>query len=148
MPFDAFTIKHTIKELQFLVGGKINKINQPNKEDVIFSVYAGGKTQKIILSTHAQNARIGLTNQEKENPAVCPNFCMLLRKHLTGAEITGVDVAFNDRIIAVTLTNKTELLDDKTFTIYAEIMGKHSNVFLVEKACFRSVFVFTKPFIF
>lgn len=129
---DLFTIKKISRELNGIIkGAKVNKVLQPLSEEIDLVLY-NGKSFRLILSAKPSLARVSISNKEKENPTVAPNFCMLLRKHLTGAEVTGVDVAFNDRIIAVTLQNKTELLDDKTFTLYAEIMGKHSNVFLVE----------------
>ena len=132
MPFDAFTLKHTVKELQFLVGGKINKINQPSKEEVIFTVYAGGKTKKIILSTHAQNARIGLTEQEKENPIIAPNFCMLLRKHILNGEILSVSQIDFERVIILELNCKNDLFEHFKKQIIIEIMGKYSNILLTQ----------------
>ena len=100
MPFDAFTLSHLVKELKSsLVGGKINKINQPSKEEVIFNVYTHGENKKMIISSHAQNARISFTCAERENPLVAPNFCMLLRKHLLGAEIENVYQVEFERII-------------------------------------------------
>jgi len=132
MPFDAFTLKHTIKEMQFFVGGKINKINQPSKEEVIFSVYANGKTQKLILSTHAQNARIGITTQEKENPSVAPNFCMLLRKHILGGEILSISQVEFERVIILELNCKNDLFERFKKQIIIEIMGKYSNIVLVQ----------------
>ena len=133
MAFDAFTISFAVKELkQNLIGGKINKINQPNKEEVIFNVYANGKNQKIILSTHAQNARIGITNAEKENPQVAPNFCMLLRKHLLGAEIEDIKQVEFERVIILDLNCKNDLFEHFKKQLVLEVMGKYSNLVLVQ----------------
>ncbi|MBR6737017.1 MAG: NFACT family protein [Clostridia bacterium] len=129
---DLFTIKKIARELNgLIVGAKVNKVFQPLSDEVNFVLYSG-KSFRLILSAKPSLARVSVSNKEKENPLVAPNFCMLLRKHLLGAEITSVSVFNDDRIIAITFTNKTELLDSKTFIIYAEIMGKYSNVFLTE----------------
>ena len=133
MPFDAFTLSHLVKELKnTLVGGKINKINQPSKEEVIFSVYTHGENKKMIISSHAQNARISFTKSERENPLVAPNFCMLLRKHLLGAEIENIYQVDFERIIIFDLNCKNDLFERFKKSLIVEIMGKYSNIVLVQ----------------
>ena len=133
MSFDAFTLSHTVKELKSaLTGGKINKINQPSKEEVIFNVYTHGQNKKMIISSHAQNARIGFTEAERENPPVAPNFCMLLRKHLIGAEIENVEQVEFERIIIIRLNCKNDLFEHFKKDLIVEIMGKYSNIILVQ----------------
>ena len=86
MPQDAFHIKRLSQELaNFLVGGKINRITQANKDELTFHIYTKKTTVKLILSTNATGARVCLTNVEKEPAPVAPNFCMLLRKHIQNA---------------------------------------------------------------
>ena len=132
MPQDAFTLRRNAEELnRILRGGKINKITQPNKDELLVYIYTGKSLLKLIICTNASFARIALTSYEKEAPAVAPNFCMLLRKHLLGAEILKVEQAGFERIIAFTL----HCVSDFTQTdrvLYAEIMGKYSNAILTE----------------
>ena len=91
MPQDAFHIRRLASELnQTLTGAKINKITQPSKDELFLIVYTGKTTARWLISAHATGARVCLSAQDKEPLAVPPNFCMLLRKHLQGAEILGV----------------------------------------------------------
>ncbi len=133
MPFDAFTISHTAIELKnALIGGKINKITQPSNEEVVFTLYAQGKTRKMIISSHAQNARVGFTNCDRPSPQVAPNFCMLLRKHLIGAEILDIYQVEFERVIIIDLNCKNDLFEHFKKSLIVEIMGKYSNVVLVQ----------------
>lgn len=133
MPQDAFTLLHTAKELNNKLNqGRIDKINQPDNDTVILQVRVGGENLKLILCANAENARVCTTTQTFENPLVAPNFCMLLRKHLIHAIITKIELVGLERIIKLTLKNKNELREEGEKIIYAEIMGKYSNVILVE----------------
>ncbi|MDE7158404.1 MAG: NFACT family protein, partial [Clostridiales bacterium] len=83
MPQDAFTLRLSAQELhEAIKGGKINKINQPLSEEVSFLIYTGKRTVKLILNVNASDCGVYFSDDEKENPLVAPNFCMLLRKHL------------------------------------------------------------------
>lgn len=133
MPQDAFTIKHIAKSLNdILKSGKINKITQPEKEELHFFIYANGNTFKLVLNANSQNAHIGLTDAEKLSPAVPPNFCALLRKRLLGAEIMQIKQVEFERIIAIELHSICEF-SESDLVLYAEIMGKYSNLILCEK---------------
>ena len=133
MAQDAFTIMHTAKELdKTLVGGKINKITQPGKEELFFYVYAGGKSFTLAICVNAKYAYVCPTLREKENPAVCPNFCMLLRKHLLSATITSVRQVEFERIIIIDFLCKNEFSDTQEKSLIVEIMGKYSNAILVK----------------
>ena len=100
MPQDAFHIRRLATELNtFLCGGKINRISQVNKDELTFIIYTGKSTVKLILSTNASGARVCLSLTEKEPAPVAPNFCMLLRKHLLGAEILEIRQQEFERII-------------------------------------------------
>ncbi len=132
MPQDLFTIRRTTEHLsKRLVGAKINKIFQPTVEEVDLLVYKDTPL-RVVISTNAKFARVSITDSEKPNPDVAFNFCMLLRKYLSGAEITGVEVFNDDRIIKISLTNKNDLQDSEVYALYAEIMGKYSNLFFTK----------------
>ncbi len=132
MPQDAFTLRHVAHELhEALKGGKINKINQPEKEELSLIIYTGKRTVKLVLNVNASDCGVYFTEDEKENPLTAPNFCMLLRKHLQNAEILSVEQVAFERIIAFRL-NCTSDFSACERTLYAEIMGKYSNLVLVE----------------
>ena len=133
MPQDAFTLRHIARELnEMLAGGKVNKIIQPSRDEIDLLLYAGGKTKKLVLNTNASMARAVVSESDKSAPAVAPNFCMLLRKHLTGAQIISVAQVGFERILAFTFDCAGEFSRAERI-LYAEIMGKYSNLVLTEK---------------
>lgn len=133
MPQDAFTLAHIARELNgALAGGKVNKIIQPSRDEADILLYAGGKTRKLLLNTHASFARALLSDAPRTAPDVAPNFCMLLRKHLTGAELLSVRQVGFERILAFTFSCTGEFTQAER-VLYAEIMGKYSNLILTEK---------------
>ena len=132
MPQDAFHIRRSVKELnELLVGGKINRISQVNKDELTLIIYTGKTTVKLILSANASNACVCLSLTEKEPAPVAPNFCMLLRKHLQGAEILSIAQHGFERIIEITLRCTGDFSESERVLI-CEVMGKYSNVVLVE----------------
>ncbi len=132
MPQDAFTLRHMARELNAaLSGGKVNKIIQPSRDEIDLILYAGGKTHKLILNTHASLARACISALPRTAPDVAPNFCMLLRKHLSGATLENVHQEGFERILAFSFDCVNEFSRAKR-TLYAEIMGKYSNLILVE----------------
>ena len=132
MPQDAFHIRRLADELNaFLVGGKINRISQVNKDELTFIIYTGKSTVKLILSANASNARVCLSLTEKEPAPIAPNFCMLLRKHLQNAEILAVRQYEFERIIEIDLHCTTDFSQSKR-TLHCELMGKYSNIVLTE----------------
>ena len=133
MPQDAFHIRRLANELNnALVGGKINRISQVNKDELTFIIYTGKSTVKLILSANASNARVCLSLTEKEPAPVAPNFCMLLRKHLQGAEILSIQQHEFERIVEITL-HCTSDFSECDRVLYCELMGKYSNIILTEK---------------
>ena len=133
MPQDAFHIRRLSEELNsFLVHGKVNRISQVNKDELTFIIYTGKTTVKLILSASASGARVCLAACEKEPAPVAPNFCMLLRKHLQGAEILDIRQHEFERIIEIDLHCVTDF-SESTRTLHCELMGKYSNVVLTEK---------------
>ena len=132
MPQDAFTLRHIARELNaMLSGGKVNKIIQPSRDEVDLLLYAGGKTRKLLLNTNASFARACVSDLPRTAPDVAPNFCMLLRKHLTGATLLSVKQQGFERILAFTFDCAGEFSRAERI-LYAEIMGKYSNLVLTE----------------
>ncbi len=133
MPQDAFHIRRLAQELQaLLVGGKVNRISQVNKDELTFIIYTGKSTVKLILSTNASTARVCLSATEKEPAPVAPNFCMLLRKHLQGAEVLAIRQHEWERIIEIDFHCTTDFSQSRR-TLHCELMGKYSNIVLTEK---------------
>lgn len=133
MAFDALTLSVLTKEFQqCLIGGKINKIYQPEKDEIVLSVF-NGKSYKLLISANAGVNRIHLTDKNTENPAVAPNFCMLLRKHITNATITGIGQVPFERVVDFTLNNKNELGYQRTMHLIFELTGKTSNIILADE---------------
>ena len=133
MPQDAFHIRRLTTELNnLLVGGKVNRISQVNKDELTFIIYTGKSTVKLILSANASNARVCLSLTEKEPAPVAPNFCMLLRKHLQNAEILSIKQHEFERIVEITF-HCTSDFSECDRVLYCELMGKYSNVILAEK---------------
>lgn len=132
MPQDAFTLRHIARELdEQLRGGKVNKIIQPSRDEIDILLYAGGKTKKLVLNTNASFARAILSDIPRTAPDVAPNFCMLLRKYITGAQLLSVAQCGFERIISFTFDCCGEF-SRATRILYAEIMGKYSNLILTE----------------
>lgn len=133
MPQDAFSIKHTAAELnRILSGAKINRVSQPDKDDVYLLTYSKTGSRVLVLSSNAENCRVSFISEEKPNPKVAPNFCMLLRKHLLGATIESVSAVDFERIVAVSFACKNDFRENTRKILYAEIMGKYSNLILTE----------------
>jgi predicted ribosome quality control (RQC) complex YloA/Tae2 family protein len=134
MSFDGlftYTISQELKAA--LRNGKITKIHQPYKYDLIFQIRAGGKNYRLFLSAHPSYARIHLTNESYENPSEPPMFCMLLRKHLEGGVIENIEQLEMERIIVIDIKSRNELGDLTEKRLMVEIMGRHSNIILVDK---------------
>ena len=132
MPQDAFHIRRLAQELNTaLVHGKVNRVSQVDKDELTLIIYTGKRTVKLILSTNASNARVCLSQTEKEPAPVAPNFCMLLRKHIVGAEILEIRQKDFERIIEIELKCTGDFSQSKRVLI-CELMGKYSNVVLCE----------------
>ncbi|MBO5362840.1 MAG: NFACT family protein [Clostridia bacterium] len=132
MPLDAFHLKRLAVELDVaLAHGKINKITQSSKDELTLYIYTKGKVVKLLFSTNATFARVCLTETEKEPLPVAPNFCMLLRKHLLGGEILSVRQHGFERILEITV-HCTGDFSSCDRVLFAEIMGKYSNLTLCE----------------
>ncbi|QDQ01669.1 fibronectin/fibrinogen-binding protein [Lysinibacillus fusiformis] len=133
MAFDGLFTYSMTDDLQQLVTGRITKIHQPNAQEVVLQIRANGGNHKLLFSIHPSYARIHLTEQTIENPAEPPMFCMLLRKHLEGGFISSIKQHGFDRIIIVEIESKNEIGDPIVRELHAEIMGRHSNLLLIDK---------------
>lgn len=135
MSFDGFFLHHMIEELRReLVNGRIQKINQPFEQELVLQIRSNRQTHRLLLSAHPVFGRIQLTQTTFENPAQPSTFIMVLRKYLQGAVIESIEQIENDRIVEITVSNKNEIGDHIQATLIIEIMGKHSNILLVDKS--------------
>ena len=132
MALDTVTVSALAEELSArLTDGRIEKIQQPEKDLLLLTIRAEGENRKLLIRAAGPNARIHLTEQSFENPKEAPMFCMLLRKYLTGARIRSVEQPNGDRLIAFRLESRNELGDSAELSLITELMGRAANVVLV-----------------
>ncbi|NQF14071.1 fibronectin/fibrinogen-binding protein [Brevibacillus sp. HB1.3] len=132
MAFDGVVTRSVTRELHKLVGGRISKIHQPHHSDIIMQVRTQGETVKFLLSANPTYPRLHITTEEFTNPLEAPMFCMLLRKHCEGGVIESVQQIGMERIIHIDVRTRDELGDTAVRRIIVEIMGKHSNIILID----------------
>ena len=134
MSFDGFVTHNIVKELSdTILNGKIDKVHQPENDEIIISVRTFGGTHKILLSASASNPRVHLTSVKRENPMTPPMLCMLMRKHLSGGVISAVSQMGFDRVIKIDVKTHNELGDECICSVITEIMGRHSNIILIDE---------------
>ncbi len=135
MSFDGIVTKSVVKELKetLLGGGRIDKIYQPEKDEILINVHNKGNNHRLLISASSNNPRIYLTKNSKKNPQSPPMFCMLLRKHLSGGIILNIEQYSMDRIIFIDISSLDELGQPSETRLVVEIMGKYSNIILVDK---------------
>ena len=133
MPMDGLTIGFAARELHAaLCGGRIDKITQPEKDTVILLIRAGSENKKLLLCASPNNARCHLTTSNFPNPLEPPMFCMLLRKQLLGGRVQSVTQIGGDRIVYIDVDVVDELGDHVLRRLILEVMGRHSNLILVD----------------
>ena len=133
MPMDGLTIGFAARELdQLLAGGRIDKITQPEKDTVILLIRAGSENRRLLLCASPNNARCHLTASNFPNPLEPPMFCMLLRKQLLGGRVISVRQIGGDRMVYVDVDTVDEMGDHVLRRLILEIMGRHSNLMLVD----------------
>lgn len=130
MAFDGIVTKTIVTELQELVGSKIDKVHEPDKNTIVLGLYSQGKNYALNICIDAHNCRLNLTTHNKLNPLVAPNFCMLLRKHLIGGKISGISMQGLERIVNIEIETINEFNEIENKTLILELMGKHSNIIL------------------
>lgn len=134
MSFDGLFTRAMTNELSnLLISGRISKIHQPYKNEIVMIVRAGGKNHKLLLSAHPSYARFQITEDIFENPNEPPMFCMLLRKHLEGAVIQNIRQVDLDRVVIFEVKGRDELGDVAYKELIVEVMGRHSNIILVDQ---------------
>lgn len=135
MSFDGFFLHHLTKELQEeLLYGRIQKVNQPFERELVLTIRNNRKNYKLLLSAHPVFGRVQITTADFQNPQTPNTFTMIMRKYLQGAVIESITQVENDRILEITFSNKNEIGDNIKVTLVVEIMGKHSNIILIDKA--------------
>lgn len=132
MSFDGFFTHALVSELkEQLINGRVHKIYQPFEQELQFVIRSNRKNQRLSASIHPTYYRLLLTDERPSNPSHAPMFCMLLRKHLENASILDIRQIENDRIIEFELSGRDELGDLQTYLLIFELMGRHSNIILV-----------------
>lgn len=132
MAFDGFVMKNIIDELRFSVlDSKVNKIFSPTKNDILFNLYSLGKTYNLLINSSAENCRICTSNSQRKNPTTPSNFCMLLRKHLTGSRIISFNTFGLERVVEIVFECYSESTGITIKKVIAEIMNRYSNIILV-----------------
>ncbi|MDH7576476.1 MAG: NFACT RNA binding domain-containing protein [Bacillota bacterium] len=130
---DGITLSVIVRELQeLLIQGKVERIFQPEEHEIILHIRRPGQSFRLLLSAQAENARVHLTGKEKKNPPSPPLFCLVLRKYLEGSRLIRIEQVDLDRVLRLTFTRLEEsgLYQEKILIV--EIMGKHSNIILLE----------------
>ncbi len=134
MALDGIAIAGIVSELRKnLLNGRVDKIYQPEREEVIILIRSGGSNHKLLMSANSSHPRVHLSTQSKNNPLQAPLFCMVMRKHLTGGKIVDISQPDFERIIYVDIEAYNEMGDLTNKRIIVEIMGKHSNIILTDE---------------
>ena len=129
MAFDGIVIANLTHEIrQKLEGGKINKIAQPEKDELLFTVKNNRETLRLSISANASLPLAYFTGSNKPGPLTAPNFCMLLRKHIGTGRIVKVEQPGLERVIEFTIEHLDEMGDVCRKRLIVELMGKHSNI--------------------
>lgn len=132
MPMDGLMLGYLARELQdALAGGRVDKATQPEQDEIVLLIRAQGKNCPLLLSASPNSARVQITRTKKNNPLEPPTFCMLLRKHLSGARVLAVRQVGGDRILEIEFETMEEMGDLTKKMLVCELMGRHSNLILV-----------------
>lgn len=132
MAFDGIVTKAITAELSELNGARVDKVFQPNKNEILLGLYLNKKNYALDICIDAQNCRINLTTNSKPNPQVAPNFCMLLRKNLIGLKLKNIITFDLERLVILEFEGFDELDDIISKKLVIELMGKHSNIILLD----------------
>ncbi|MGN1017186.1 MAG: NFACT family protein, partial [Oscillospiraceae bacterium] len=132
MALDTVMLSALVSELRpKLEGARIDKVQQPEREQILLSVRNNGENLRLLINAGAGSGRIALTQQSFENPAEPPMFCMLLRKYLVGARIEKLTQPNWERLLLVDIISHNELGDSVNLKLAVELMGRSSNLVLV-----------------
>ena len=133
MAYDGLFTKKMVADLQFLIGGRIHKINQPENDTIIMVIRQQRKNHQLLLSIHPSFSRMHITEKKYDNPFDPPMFARVFRKHLEGGFVQAIRQIGNDRRVEIDIESKDEIGDTIYRTVILEIMGKHSNLILVDE---------------
>lgn len=134
MSFDGFFLHHMTAELrEQVLYGRIQKVNQPFERELVLTIRNNRQNYKLLLSAHPVFGRIQTTKAELPNPQNPNTYTMIMRKYLQGAVIEDIQQLENDRVLEISVSNKNEIGDSVKVTLVMEIMGKHSNIILIDK---------------
>ncbi|MBO4445804.1 MAG: NFACT family protein, partial [Clostridia bacterium] len=133
MSLDGIFLNCLRAELEnIIIDARVDKVFEPSKEELILSLRTRGQgTKKLLLCARANSPRVSFTEQNYENPASPPMLCMLLRKRLGGAAVTGVRQEGCDRILYIDFLATNEMGEKEKLTLVCEIMAQYSNVILI-----------------
>ncbi|GAA4715964.1 Rqc2 family fibronectin-binding protein [Brevibacillus fulvus] len=132
MAFDGVVMRAVSEELSSLVGSRISRIYQPHTSDIVLQLRGHNGNHKLLLSANPTYPRLHLTTEEFVNPQEAPMFCMLLRKHCEGGVIVSIEQVEMERVVHIDVRARDELGDVSVKRIVIEIMGKHSNIILID----------------
>lgn len=134
MSMDGLSLYSAMNELnKRLAGGKIDKIQQTDKEELLLMVRSLGQTHRLLINASAADNRVQLTELKKQAPSEAPMFCMLLRKRIAGGKVVRFEQERLDRVLKISIETYNDLGDLSVFALYCELMGKHSNIILVNE---------------
>ena len=132
MAFDGIVTKSITKELKNIIGYKIDKVYEPDKNTVTLGLYGKNSNLMLLICISSNNCRISLTSHPQKNPSTAPNFCMLLRKYLIGLKIKNIYTIDLERIVFIDLENNENPNKPICRKLIIELMGKHSNIILTD----------------
>ncbi len=132
MAFDAGMVSAIVHELNNrIIGARVEKVTQPERDELVLLLHCGRENLRLSLSSGTNNPHFNLTSVVKENPAVPPMFCMLLRKHLTGSRVSGITQLGFERAVEFAFDSYDELGFETKKYVVTETMGKYSNIILL-----------------
>ena len=134
MAYDGVTVAAVVAELKNTVKeGRINKIAQPEKDALMLTIKGTGGQYRLFMSANASLPLVYLDDENRVSPQTAPAFCMLMRKYVQNAKITDISQPGFERVIRIALSGYNEMGDERSMTLVAEIMGKHSNIILLDE---------------
>ena len=134
MALDGIFLQSILQQLKMeFINGRVDKINQPEKDEIIISIKKDRKSKKLLISASSNYPRINITNSTKENPLKAPMFCMVLRKYLNTATLVDIRQVESDRIVILDFESTDELGFNSVYSLIVEIMGRHSNITLLRQ---------------
>lgn len=133
MAFDGLVLNAVSNELACLIGGKLQKIYEPDENEILLSIYCNGLQYALSINISSNLYSVYLTQNKKVNPLVAPNFCMLLRKHLINYKISNIYTLGLERILIIDFIGKDENNESIVKKMVIELMGKYSNILLLDE---------------